>query len=150
MLSSWRLYSWMRFTCTSNSESTLHVDAGAPVHLLRQRNLVGALDLAEQRAEARIVRRPAQPLDFLEIVLPALPSRSVSSRDSRGFDCFSQRRTVMPLVTLVKRSGKHLREAREDSLLHQLGMQLRDAVDLVAADHRQVRHAHAPPVRSRR
>ena len=37
-----------------------------------------------------------------------------------------------------------LREVGEDRFAHQPRVQLRHAVDAMAADHRQVRHAHAP------
>jgi hypothetical protein len=43
--------------------------------------------------------------------------------------CISQRRGVMPLVLLLMRSGIELVQVGEHRLLHQLGVQRRDAVD---------------------
>ncbi len=67
------------------------------------------------------------------------------SDDSPRFDCLSQRRTAMPFVTLVKRPGYSSAKSAEDRLRHQLGMELGHAVDRVARDDREVRHAHLAP-----
>ena len=53
----------------------------------------------------------------------------------------------MPFVTLVKRPGYSSAKSAKIVLRHQLGVQLRHAVDGVTRDDREVRHAHHATVR---
>jgi hypothetical protein len=48
----------------------------------------------------------------------------------------------MPLVTLMNRSG-YSSANPENLLAHEVRVQLSDSVDFVAADDRDMRHAHA-------
>ncbi len=124
-----------------------HVDAGAPVHLFRQRDLVGPLDVAELRAEAGVVGRPAQALDLFEVVFPRR-SQPLGQQPRQAHVRLLEPAAHRDAVGDVDEAIRiHAREAGEDGLLHELGVQLGHAVDLVRAHHRQVRHAHAPAVR---
>ena len=62
-------------------------------------------------------------------------------RDSRGFDSTIQRRGVTPLV-LLRTSPATVREVAEHVTLEQLRMQRGHAVDGMAADAGEMRHAH--------
>ena len=57
----------------------------------------------------------------------------------------SQRRKVMPLVLLMMRSGIDRVEGVEHGLAHQVGVQRRNAVDLVRTDEGEVPHSHPAP-----
>ena len=105
--------------------------------------LVGALDLAPLRAERRVVRE--------RLELAAARSRSliqpspIASRDQTRQPRIAQhhpaaRRHAVRLVAEPLRP--QLVEVLQHVLLQQLRVQLRHAVDRVAADAREVRHAH--------
>jgi hypothetical protein len=59
---------------------------------------------------------------------------------SGGLQDSSQRRGVTPLVSLTMRSGCSSVQFGEDRLLHQIGVQRGDAVDLVRHDEGQFAH----------
>ena len=145
MLSSWRLYSWMRLTWMSNSAFG---SSRMPMPLAHQRRRAAPCSAASprrsrpgtpgrrRRARGRAARRCRR----------GTPSPIVSAISSvrPGLHCISQRRGVMPLVLLLMRSGIEPVQVGEDRLLHQLGVQRRDAVDRVRADEGEVAHAHPP------
>jgi hypothetical protein len=56
----WRLYSWMRFTCTSNREVGVHTHAGAVARQYGQVFFVGALDVAPAFLELFVVGEALQ------------------------------------------------------------------------------------------
>ena len=70
----------------------------------------------------------------------------MSSADSPGFDCLSQRRTAMPFVTLVKRPGYS--SAKSAKIVRVISSECSFATPLTLwlADHREVRHAHLAAV----
>ena len=70
--SSWRLYSWMRFTWTSNSVSG---SSRTPVDCAitpREPRLVGALHVAEGALELGVGRVRLELAQRLEVALPAV------------------------------------------------------------------------------
>ena len=64
----------------------------------------------------------------------------------RGLVSASQRRGVTPLVLLLNFFGPQIVEVFQQRLLHELGMQIGDAIDGVAADASQVSHADVTAV----
>ena len=134
----------MRLTCTSNIASTLTSTPSSWWIVFARRSLLARL-MARKRwrnsaSSAAHFRRSRSSRSFSH----AEPSFSVSSADRPGFACFSQRRTAMPLVTLVKRSGHS--SAKSAKIVSRISRECSFATPLTrcAADHRQVRHAHAP------
>ena len=73
-----------------------------------------------------------QPSPMVELIKSA----------SRGFAFNSQRRWVMPLVLLLNRSGQSWKKSGTSDVLINSVWISRDAVDRMASDHRQIRHAH--------
>ena len=111
--------------------------------------LVRALHVAESAPERRVVgerREPAQS-SARSVTQPGPDVLADERRQTRDSPDCSQRRGVMPLVMLTILSGRELVEVREDRPLHELGVDRRHAVDAVAADDREMRHAQpAVPV----
>ena len=118
-------------------------DAGALLDQTGQRGLVGVLDLAPLGAEIRVVD---QRLELAQLRTgrgsSSSPMRCVMQCARRGFDEHhpAPRRHAVGLVGELLRP--QLGEVVEHVALEQLGVQRRDAVDGVAADAGQVRHAH--------
>ena len=118
-------------------------DAGALFDERGQRDLVVALDRAPlapgNRASPASGSRRASSCSRFET--HRSPMRLVISAVSFGLLSTIQRRGVTPLVTLKNFSGITAVEVAQHGLLEQFGVQRGDAVDRVAADARQVRHA---------
>ncbi len=119
-------------------------DAAGLADQLRQPLLVAALDLAEAVVEAAIVGELREPLELVEVLFPAFA-------DARG-DQVGERRVGLEQPAARRDAVGHVdelvrpdfREVGKQALAQQLGVERGDAVDLVAADHREVRHADAP------
>ena len=154
MLSSWRLYSWMRLICTSNSAAGSTLDAAAA-----RRSAAPARSLLARSHWPRSASwKPASSASGSSAAQRARDRRGPAGPDrvdeqvasGRDWPDAASARKVMPLVLLMMRSGKSACRSRNTVLLHQLGVQRRDAVDLVRAEEGEVAHAHAPARRSRR
>ena len=132
----------MRLIWTSN------IAAGSTWIRIRSAISAARRSLLRRLAAAKRSRKPASSAsgasacELLEIADPALADRRVISSESPGLHWSSQRLAVMPLVLLVMRPGKGAVQVAEHGPLHELGVERRDAVDLVRADERQVAHAH--------
>ena len=106
--SSWRLYSWMRLTWTTNIAS-----AGSSTPVRRRTSvgevaLVRLLDRVQRVEEVLVVGERLQALQARQLgqIDPARTRCALESRRvRRGFACSTQRRGVTPLVLLLKRSG---------------------------------------------
>ena len=84
MLSSCRLYSWMRLICTSNSASGSRLMPVRSETSARQRYLVGAAARAEALAQRRVVgQRAPAPTAPPDRRAPAVPTASTSSDGER-------------------------------------------------------------------
>jgi len=118
-------------------------DAEPLLDHLRQAQLVVALDAHELVAEAGVVGQRRQPPQLVEVLEPALAEL--------GADQFRQRRIGLvepaPRRDAVGHVDDLVRpqavEVGEDGFLHQPGVDFGNAIDLVAADDGQVRHADA-------
>ncbi len=141
----WRLYSWMRLTCTSNIADGIHDrrPCAAAIKSASAR-LVGALDLPPLlRGTPR--RRPAARARAAgpdRVIQPSPIRCGDADAQSRGLDSTTQRRGVTPLVLLQNFSGHSSAKSLSTLALEQLRVQRGDAVDGVAADAGEVRHAH--------
>jgi hypothetical protein len=121
----------------------VEVDGQFTCHIVRQAQLVAALRGREGGAETGVVGARPQLLQAIEIESPVFAAESlVEQRRQRrvGLRQPAPRRDAVGLVveTLRVEAGK----VGEDGLHHEIRVQLRDAVDAVAADDAQVRHAH--------
>ena len=142
ILRCWRLYSWMRFTCTSKiaDGSTM-----TPVRCSMrpaQRRLVRVFDLAPLGAEIRVVDQRLELAQLVQIADPALADalRDAVCEARIGQHHPAPRRHAVGLVAELLRP--QLGEVVEHVALEQLGVQRRHAVDGMTADAREVRHAH--------
>src|SRR5690606_30753514 len=110
----------------------------------RKALLVRMLDGAETLAELRIVCRPLESLEILEIVLPRgaeLLREELREPRIRLLEPTAHRDAVRHVREAI---GPHVGEVLEDRLSHQPRVKLRDAVHLVATDDRQISHPYAP------
>ncbi len=142
MFRCWRLYSWMRFTCTSNIESGFTGVIGVLGDSRREVYLVGALDRAPALAERRVVDERLDRAKLVEVADPAVADRLVEqARELRVREHDpAARRDAVRLVREALRP--QLVEVAEHVALQELGVQLGDAVHRVAADAGEMRHAH--------
>ena len=138
------MYSWMRLTCTSNRLSglismlQLVCDDGGKFFL------VGVLYGAEFGLKAGVVGERGQLAQLRQIGDPAFadtagdqlrqPRVGLIQPQARG-DAVGDVGQLARVVAV---------EIGKDGGFHQLGMDLRHAVDMVAADNREVGHAYAP------
>ncbi len=98
-------------------------------------------------AKLRVVGRAGQPAKLLEIVFPRSTQVLREQCGQPGVRLLEPAPHCDSVGDIDEAVGIHLREIAEHELAHDVGVQLRDAVDLVAADDGEVRHAHAPAVR---
>jgi hypothetical protein len=129
----------------------LHVEQAVRIDLNReftqdvvgQAALVLLLGQAHGIVERGFVGQLAQP-DQLVQVAPPVRADAVVDQLGQGPVGLGQPSPRGDAIGLVAKAlGKQAREIREDGLAHQLAVQRRDAVDLVARQDAQVRHAHA-------
>ena len=123
-------------------DSDLHT--GAPPHLLGQSLLVRALDAAEMPAELGIIRRPRQPSDLLQIVLPGGAQMLREQRRQPGVRLLQPAAHRDAVGHVDESIGADFGKTRKHASAHELGVQLRDTVDVMAADHGEMRHPHPP------
>ena len=122
-----RLYSWMRLTWTSKSDSGHH-DAGPLLDERRELALGGQLDLAPLPLELGVVGERLEPAELVQVPQPAVADALGDERGEAGLLTATKRRGVTPLVTLQNLSG-HSSEVAQHRLLEQLRVQRGDAVD---------------------
>mmetsp|Transcript_23788 Transcript_23788/g.76437 ORF Transcript_23788/g.76437 Transcript_23788/m.76437 type:complete len:289 (+) Transcript_23788:1096-1962(+) len=99
MLRNWRLYSWMRFTCTSNSACSGTLMPVAFSMYAARRTLFHSLTSANLAWNSGSSANSARPLSSSRSVTHASPpSVLVASLASRGLASSTQRRGVTPFV----------------------------------------------------
>ena len=119
-------------------------DAGALADAARERLLVGALDRAPSVLEGGVVGERLERAKPRQIGHPALADAVSSRSRARARVAEDQEAARRDAVgDVVEALGPELGEVPEHGLPQQLGMQRGDPVDRVAADGREVRHAHA-------
>ena len=129
----------------------LHVEQAVRIDLqadgrgnvLGQALLVGQLDGEEFVAERGVFGQRPQPAQLVQVEPPAVADVAVDqpAQPRVGMGQPAPRRDAVGHVG--EALGPQAGEVGEDGLDQQLGVQRRDAVDLVAADDGQVGHAHA-------
>ena len=139
----WRLYSWMRFTCTSNSHDGSSGDAGHVAHVAGQPLLVRALRGPPRLTEGGVF---GEGLELAQLVELDDPVRPDALGDERAQGRVREReepprRDAVGLVAEALRP--HLVEVAKHARLEQLGVQRGDAVDRVAAHRGEMGHADA-------
>jgi hypothetical protein len=85
---------------------------------------------------------PRQCADQRQVVLPGIPEPLAEQRRQAGIRLFQPAPHRDAIRDIDEAFGAKLREAAEHVRAHQFRMQARDAIDAMAADHRQMRHAH--------
>ena len=120
----------------------IHLYAGAARDECREPILVGLFDCPEAALESGLMLVGEQALQASQIPAPVAAQRRVDQPgESRiGLGEPTPRRDAVGHVG--KAPGPQVCKVGKNSLYQQVGMQSGDAVDLVAADDRQVRHAH--------
>jgi hypothetical protein len=119
-------------------------DADFTGHVVGQAHLVAALGAAKAAAESGIVGARPQVLQAVQIEAPLLAAEAFVEQRGQGRIGLCQpapRRDAVGLV--VEAFGVKAGKVGKNGLHHQVRMQLRDAIDAVAADNAQVCHAHA-------
>ena len=126
----------------------LHIEEGGGIHnyatlLLDDAgevDLIGMFDLHELALELRILCQGLQGMQFVEITLP-------TASDSGGDESCQTRIAGKkpaawrdPVGLVVELAGVEFVELGEEIALEELGMERRDTVDRVTADHGQIRH----------
>ena len=117
-------------------------DAGALSDERGEPSLVSKLHLSPLLLKLGVVGEGFELAELVESRSQPSPIRSVMSCVRPGLLRATKRRGVTPFVTLQNFSGHSSAKSQQHCLLKQLGVQLRDAVDGVAADAREMRHAH--------
>ena len=113
-------------------------DAGLALDVIGQTHLVAALRGGKVVAELLVVGRRAQFLQAPPVLAEALVDQG--RQTGVGLAQPATRRDAVGLV--VETLGEELGKIGKDGLHHQVGVQLRHPVHPMAADNRQVRHAH--------
>ena len=132
----------MRLTCTSNSESGSTRDRGRLRNHAGESFLVGALDGAELLPECAVVRAWFQLSEPFEVGNPRVADGpgDESGQERIGLHQPAARRDAVRLVVEAFRpEGVEVPGQRR---LDEAAVQRRHAVDGMAADDAQVRHAH--------
>ena len=142
MLSSCRLYSWMRLIWTSNSARGIDLDVEALADQPRQRNLVVVLDGAEL-----LLERVVAGVGFEKFQLRGIVEHGFAAGLAQQIGQLRvgqhQPAPEGDAVGLVGDAARiKMIEVVEHGLLHQVGMHRRDAVDAVRSDEGQLPHPH--------
>ena len=118
----------------------VHPDARTGEQQCSQPALVVLLGQPESLLELGFVRPLAQPGQLIQVTPPVRPDAAVNQA-RQGTVCLRQPATRGDAVGLVAKTFRvHLHEVRKNGVLHQPAVQGRDAIDLVAGQHRQVGH----------
>ena len=119
-------------------------DAGEFAQVVRQIDLVGALDLVNPLSKGRIARKFRQAGKLLGLGHEAIADAFADQAGEARVRLMQPAARGHPVGLVVDPVRVELVEIGKHRLLHQIGVQRGDPIDRMRANKGEVRHPHAP------
>ena len=117
-------------------------DACGLLDVSGQPGLVGVFDGHDLALKRGVGAVGVEPLELLQVQTPAVAQCAVEQRGQAGISLRQPAPGRHTVGHVGEALGPQVGKVGKDGFYQQIRMQCRHAVDLVAAHHRQMRHAH--------